>query len=195
MIIGIDECGYGSVAGDLFVSGFRAPEDWTFPGLKDSKKLTRKKREQLSIELNQLTIKDNNFSHTLSMSLHYEIDKLGLGACHKMGIASVIQKLYQPGDQVILDGNLSPKHLEKYGIDTSYNVKSVIKADDKIPTVMAASILGKTSRDAQMINIYHFFDPRYKFNENMGYLTADHKDAIRKFGLSDIHRKSYNIKL
>lgn len=192
--VGIDECGYGSCAGPLVVCGVRAPDDWSMDGLRDSKKLTRERREALNRDLDKL-LEDGTISYFIAMSSSDEIDSVGLGAAHKMCIADVAKALRQKDDAIILDGNLNPKHFAKYGIDDSFNFRSEIKADDRFPSVMAASIIGKVYRDNMMRHISHTLYPYYGWDTNVGYITPDHKEAIRKYGFSSFHRKSYNIKL
>lgn len=191
--IGIDECGYGSLAGPLVVCAVRAPTDWSMDGLRDSKKLTKEKRTFLRDEI--LKSVDEVISYSISISTNDEIDNLGLAAAHKKCIADVVKGLYVKNDEIILDGNLSPRHFTKYGIDESYNFRSEIKGDNRFPTVMAASIIGKVYRDNLMATFYHLFHPEYGWDTNFGYSSPSHKEAIRNFGFSPVHRKSYNIKL
>lgn len=194
-IIGIDEVGTGAWAGPIIIGGVRAPINWTMPGLKDSKKLTRETRAELTQQLHQQRDQDI-IDFTTSMSPNDEIDELGLGVAAKMCYTTAISRLYKDTDQVILDGNLNPKHLLKYGLNINMeNMKSVVKADDKYPVVMAASIIAKYYRDELMITLGHGFNPEYGWDKNVGYIVPDHKDAVRKYGLSSMHRKSYNVKL
>ncbi len=194
-IIGIDEVGTGAWAGPIIIGGVRAPEDWTIPGLKDSKKLTRSQRTDLTQQLYKL--RDQGIIDlAISMSDNEEIDNLGLGVVAKMCYVTAITSLYKDKDQVILDGNLNPKHLLKYDLNINMNdMKSVIKADNKYPAVMAASIMAKYWRDDLMINLFHKLEPHYGWDKSVGYIVANHKEAVRKYGLSSIHRKSYNVKL
>jgi ribonuclease HII len=140
-IVGIDEVGMGSWAGPLVIGAVRAPIDWSMEGLKDSKKLSKNERERLSSEILRLA---NNgvIQVVLEIANNDEIDKLGLGVCHKKSYARAIKKLYNPGDEVILDGNLKPELFIKHGLDIDLkNVRSEIKADDKFQVVSAASVV------------------------------------------------------
>ena len=194
-IIGVDEVGTGAWAGPIIIGGVRAPEDWTMPGLKDSKKLSREQRADLTQQLHKARSK-GIIDFTISMSDNEEIDKLGLGAVTKMCYVTAITHLYNEKDNIILDGNLNPKHLLKYGLNINMdNMQSVVKADDKYPTVMAASIIAKHWRDDLMITLGHGFNPEYGWDKNVGYIVPEHKEAVRKYGLSSMHRKSYNVKL
>lgn len=140
-IIGADEVGTGSWAGPIIIGAIRAPTTWRIPGLKDSKKLTATQRSDLTQQLLALA-NQGVIQCRLEISNNDEIDKFGLGACHKQCYAKAINYLYQESDKVIIDGNLNPSHFVRHGlqIDTQH-VRSVIKADNTYPTVMAASIL------------------------------------------------------
>lgn len=195
-IIGIDECGYGAFAGELFVGGIRAPYNWSFPGLRDSKKLSPTQRALLTQELYKLINAQEIKIHIFRVS-NTIIDQKSLGVCHKTGIGEVIKNLYSPDDEVVLDGNLRWARIEPYiqgFTNESINFKSVIKADDKYPTVSAASIIIKHTRDQEMIRLSEKY-PQYEWNKNMGYGNPEHKEAIKKYGFCDLHRRSYNIKL
>ena len=193
-IIGADEVGYGCLAGKLFVGAVRAPRDWTMPGLQDSKRLSDTVRFELTKRLLQLA-EQGIISYELQSATNTEIDELGLGVCHKRCYARAINKLYQIGDQVIIDGNIRIHHFTKQGLTVNTNdARSVIKADDKYPTVMAASIIAKHTRDTEMIAL-HYDYPVYDWKNNVGYWSSTHIEAIRQHGLSPLHRKSYKIRL
>lgn len=193
-IIGVDECGTGAWAGPIIIGGVRAPINWTMPGLKDSKKLTRETRAELTQQLHQQ--RDQGIiDFTTSMSPNDEIDELGLGVVAKMCYTTAISRLYKDTDQVILDGNLNPKHLLKYGLNINMeNMKSVVKADDKYSVVMAASIIAKYWRDDVMINLHHQLEPQYGWDQSVGYITKQHINNVKKYGLSTLHRTSYKVK-
>jgi len=189
LIIGCDEVGYGCGAGPLYVCGVRAPIDWKIDGLNDSKKLSPTKREKVFAKL-ILESKISNFTWFISIKTNQQIDQYGLGVMLKEAYNDVINKLYSENCNVIMDGTIK---LNNSSIPQE-KMQSIIKADTKIPSVMAASIIAKVSRDSLM-NDLDKIHPNYNWKNNKGYLTGDHLDAIRKFGLSDLHRKSYKIKL
>ncbi len=192
-LIGVDEVGTGSYAGPIMICGVRAPEGWSIPGLRDSKKLKRERRVELSRQLLALAEADV-IQFRLEMATNEEIDLHSLGTCHKRCIATAINALYEPTDNVVIDGNIAPIHFHKYGLTTDLElVKSVIKADSKYPTVMAASIIAKHHRDTLMI-AYHEQYPYYGWERNVGYLAAEHKAGIKEHGLCSLHRRSYSIK-
>lgn len=188
-IIGCDEVGYGCGAGPLYVCGVKAPIDWKIDGLNDSKKLSPTKREKVFKKL-ILERQSSNFTWFISIKSHQQIDQSGLGVMLKEAYNDVINKLYSEDCNIIMDGTIK---LTNSNIPQE-KIQSIIKADTKIPSVMAASIIAKVSRD-QLMNDMDKIYPNYNWKKNKGYLTPDHLDAIRKFGLSDLHRKSYKIKL
>lgn len=187
-IVGADECGYGSGAGPLVVCGVRAPTDWALLGLNDSKKLSAKKREGMAAQLEKL-IADGQIGWALAERSNTVIDQIGLGVALKDAYVEVFKQLYQPDCLIICDGNLK---FDGLGVD-GYNKMSLVKADAQIPQVMAASIIAKVYRDAKMHNL-HNSHPMYGWDSNVGYLSASHIEAIKKYGFSPLHRLSYKIK-
>lgn len=185
-ILGIDEVGYGCWAGDLVVCGVISENNWSINGLNDSKKLSKSKREKLN-NLLQIEVRNKNISHFMVRKSSNDIDKYGLGVCHKQAYAEVIKELSTNDCEIILDGNLKIN-----GFDDK-NIKSVIKADSKYSQVMAASILAKVFRDNLMIDLSKQY-PNYHWDSNVGYINKEHIDAVNKFGYSPYHRQSYNVK-
>lgn len=183
--IGCDEVGYGCLAGPLVVVGVRAPKDWTFPGLRDSKKLSGKQRQALTDELEKLIV-DETIGWHLAERSNIFIDKHGVAVALKDAYVEVFHNLYQPDALIISDGILK---FDGLGVD-AYDKVSIVKADDKIPHVMAASILAKTYRDGKM-KILHDLHPMYGWNHNVGYGSKDHLEAIATHGPCPLHRYSY----
>lgn len=172
---GIDEAGRGPLAGALVMAAVVLKRD--IDGLKDSKKLTAKKREKL------FDIIKNNSNWYIYEANAQKIDELGLSKVIKEGLELI--KNYFTDVEFIFDGNSS---FGVRGIDT------LIKADDKIESVKAASILAKVYRDNQMVEYAKIY-PEYGFDKHKGYGTKAHLEAIAKYGYCDIHRKSFKIKL
>lgn len=172
-ICGIDEAGRGCAAGKLTICGCILNKE--ISGLKDSKKLSPKKREILYKEICQ------NSKFLCVYFDSSEIDKFGLSKCLQTGL--LIIKSYFKNCEFIYDGNCN------FGT----NLKTLIKADSKIPQVSAASIIAKVSRDFDMKFIAKLH-PEYNFDKNQGYLSKTHIEAIKKFGYTKFHRKSYKIK-
>ncbi len=174
VICGIDEAGRGTLAGGLFMAGVILQCD--IDELADSKKLTPKKREQLyEIIIANSSYKICSFSNIL-------VDELGLSKCLSMGLNEIKESLN--ADEYIFDGNSS------FGVK---GITTLIKGDDKLASISAASILAKVSKDKEMIE-YDKIYPDYGFKSHKGYGSKSHIEAIKHYGYSDIHRKSYKIK-
>ncbi len=179
-ICGIDEAGRGPIAGPMVFAGvvFKQnikKEKW-FDTLTDSKKLSFKKREEL-FEI----IKENSIYHIVFKS-NEEIDAKGLSKCIKESLIEI--KTNIKADKYLFDGN---SNFKVEGIET------IIKGDLKIKEISAASILAKVSRDRYMIEIAKKY-PKYNFEKHKGYITKEHKQLIEKYGLCEIHRKSFKLK-
>jgi ribonuclease HII len=184
-IVGADEVGYGCLAGPLVVCGVRAPKDWSLAGLNDSKKLSEKRRLVMGDKLSDL-ISKNEITFWLAERSNVQIDKTGVAFALKDAYVEVFHKLYQEDSLIISDGILK---FDNLGVE-AYDKVSIIKADTKIPAVMAASIIAKNYRDGKM-KIFHPLHPQYGWNSNVGYGSKDHLEAIAKHGPCALHRFSY----
>ena len=184
-IVGADEVGYGCLAGPLVVCGVRAPKDWSLAGLNDSKKLSEKRRLALGNKLSDAFYREEITFHIAERS-NVQIDKMGVAFALKDAYVEVFHKLYQDDSLIISDGILK---FDNMGVD-AYDKVSIIKADTKIPAVMAASILAKNFRDGKMKN-FHPLHPQYGWDSNVGYGSKDHLEAIAKHGPCALHRYSY----
>jgi len=173
-LCGIDEAGRGPIAGDLVMAGCILHQD--IEGLNDSKKLTEKKREAL-YEL----IIQNSIYYVVKFSPK-EIDENGISACLKRGLEEIM--LHLQADEYLFDGNTT------FGVK---NLKTMIKADGKIPEVSAASILAKVTHDRDILQEAKRY-PEYQFEKHKGYGTKLHVEMIKKYGYCDIHRRSYKLK-
>ena len=185
-ILGIDEVGRGPLAGPLVVSAVILPDEkpeWAAE-LKDSKKLSAKKREALS----DLILKDVPASG-FGWVFPSEIDEVGISEALRLATERAVksvQKLHIPFSQIIIDGKvnfLKLTSLSKY-------VTTVVKADDFIKEVSAASIIAKVARDNYMKEIALKY-PGYGFEKNVGYGTAKHMAGIYELGICPEHRKSF----
>ena len=173
-ICGIDEAGRGPLAGDLVIAGVVIinPID----GLMDSKKISEKRRE----ELYPLIIENTKY-HIVSFSPQ-EIDKLGLSECIGQGLESIQESL--EADIYLFDGN------QTFGV---LGITTMVKADTKVAEVSAASILAKVTQDRAIVKASKLY-PNYGFERHKGYGTKAHREAIKEYGYSPIHRRSFKIK-
>ncbi len=174
VICGIDEAGRGALAGPLTVAGVVLRR--RIEGLNDSKKLSFKKRE----ELFDLIVKRAKYKIVFIDEKF--IDENGISKALKKAIEEIKRSIL--ADKYIMDGNSS------FGI---LGIDPVIKADENIYQVSAASILAKVSRDRFMMEIHKKY-PKYGFKNHKGYGTKEHVENIKKYGLCEIHRKSFKIK-
>ena len=186
MILGIDEVGRGPLAGPLVVGAVILPEekpDWV-KELRDSKKLSVKKREVLS----DLILKEAAATGLGWVSAS-ELDEVGISEALRLACARAVksvQKLHAPFSQIVIDGKvnfLSLTPLAKY-------VTTVVKADNLVKEVSAASIIAKVARDHYMYELDSKY-PGYGFSSNVGYGTRQHLAAISELGISPEHRKSF----
>ena len=181
MIIGIDEAGRGPLAGPVCIGAVLAKgKRQVLKGIKDSKKLSAGKREYW-----EKIIKKNFESHYVFAS-HKTIDRIGISKAVLLGVRRVLKKFSQKPDLVLLDGLLKAPD--------KYKQKTIIKGDEKVPLISAASIIAKVARDKKMIALHKKF-PEYCLNAHKGYGTKMHYEKIKKNGLSVIHRKSFCKKL
>ncbi len=191
-IIGADEVGTGSAISSIVVCAVRAPYDWNLEGLEDSKKLKSKSEKRLyliSDILKDLADKQKIYYSISERSNEY-IDKVGLAAAHKECYIEAVNNVIDVNSKIILDGNLKINQTDFS--NTCYKMETIIKADTFIPTVMAAAILAKTYRDIKIKKLHSEY-PEYDWENNIGYLTKNHREAIKKFGLTPYHRKSYKL--
>ena len=177
IIAGVDEVGRGSLVGPVYAAAVILDEKVDKKKLKDSKKLSKKNREILDIY-----IKKNCIWAIESASLE-EIEKYNILNASLLAMKRAIKKLKKKPQVVLVDGNKLPK------ID-NYEMKNIIKGDQKIPEISAASIIAKVSRDRLVSKMSKNFN-KYLWNKNFGYGTKDHIKAIKKFGATKYHRKTF----
>ena len=176
MVMGIDEVGRGCWAGPLVVGAVALAHP--IDGLKDSKKLTKKRREELSaLVLNQAA------ATGLGWVTAEEIDSLGLTRSTGLAVERALAQIKIDFDEIIIDGNTNflPK---------DPRAKAVIKADNSVAAVSAASIIAKVARDACMVQAALSY-PGYGFESHVGYGTVQHIDALKRMGVCKLHRRSY----
>ena len=177
IVAGVDEVGRGSLVGPVYAAAVILKKNLDKKKLKDSKKLTKKNREIL-----EKYIKKNSYWSIGSASLK-EIEKLNILNASLLAMKRAIKKLKKKPIEVLIDGNKIPKI-------KNYKLKYIIKGDEKIPEISAASIIAKVSRDRLITKMSKKY-VRYFWNKNSGYGTKDHLSAIKKFGITKHHRKTF----
>jgi len=176
IIVGIDEVGRGCWAGPLVAGAVILHSQ--LPGLKDSKLIPKKRREQLSA-----TIMVEAQATGLGWVSADEVDRLGLTEAVRVAMQRALQQLPDMYDQIIIDGSYN------FLADNPKAV-AIIKADTSVPSVSAASIIAKVARDGYMVDIHRTY-PNYRFDKHVGYGTKLHAALLKRYGPCQLHRKSY----
>ncbi|MBV1922514.1 MAG: ribonuclease HII [Flavobacteriaceae bacterium] len=177
---GTDEAGRGCLAGPVTAAAVILPDDFTNEILTDSKQLTEKKRLLLKEIIEQEAI-----SFGVAHIMMDEIDTINILNASILGMHHSIKKLQPKPEFIAVDGNRFKPYPK-----TPH--ECVIKGDAKYLHIAAASILAKTSRDAFMKNIHEEF-PMYNWKQNKGYPTKEHREAIKKYGITKYHRTSFRL--
>tara|TARA_B100001540_G_C15693444_1_gene590389 strand:- start:370 stop:924 length:555 start_codon:yes stop_codon:yes gene_type:complete len=177
IIAGVDEVGRGSLIGPVYAAAVILNKSIKLELLKDSKNLTKKKREFLSNYIKKNSI------WAIGKASNKEIDKINILQASLLAMKRAIKKLKKKPSHVLIDGNKLPDL-------KNFKMKAIIKGDQKIPSISAASIIAKVSRDKFIITLakknYGYF-----WEKNFGYGTKKHLSAIKKIGVSKYHRKSF----
>jgi len=184
-IIGVDEVGRGSLVGSVIICAFRSKNalfDLLPFSVKDSKKINKKQRESIYNYFHEN--KNLNCSYQITFGKKRDIEELNIHKVVLQSMSTAVKAISKPSDKIIIDGSFIPEDLKEF------QVSSLIKADDKINQVSAASIIAKVFRD-KLISRLHFFENKYGWNKNAGYGTKNHLEAINKYGISPFHRKTY----
>ena len=184
-IIGVDEVGRGSLVGSVIICAFRSKNvlfDLLPFSVKDSKKINKKQRESIYNYFHGN--KNLNCSYQITFGKKRDIEELNIHKVVLQSMSTAVKAISKPSDKIIIDGKFVPEDLKEF------QVSSLIKADDKINQVSAASIIAKVFRD-KLISRLHFFENKYGWNKNAGYGTKNHLEAINKYGISPFHRKTY----
>ena len=177
IIAGVDEVGRGSLVGPVYAAAVILEKTIDKKKLKDSKKLSKENREILDV-----CIKKNCTWAIGSASLK-DIEKYNILNASLMAMKRAIKKLKKKPQLILIDGNKLPKIY-------NYNLKNIIKGDQKIPEISAASIIAKVSRDRLVSKMSKKFK-KYLWDKNSGYGTKNHIKAIKKFGITKHHRRTF----
>lgn len=178
MICGVDEAGRGPLAGPVYAAAVVLDPARPIEGLADSKKLSPRKRESLA-----LAIREKALAWAVAAASVEEIDRLNILQATLLAMARAVSGLPVQPTEVLVDGNRCP--------DLSLPVRAIVRGDASVSEISAASILAKTTRDAEMLLLHARF-PEYGFNRHFGYGTALHLEALRQYGPSDCHRRSFS---
>ena len=178
IIAGVDEVGRGSLVGPVYAAAVILKSKINTKLLKDSKLLSKKDREKLNIY-----IKKNSYWSIGKASVK-EIEKLNILNASLLAMKRAIKKLKKKPPLVLIDGNKLPEI-------NNYKLKSIIKGDQKIPSISAASIIAKVTRDNMITNLGKKFKV-YNWNQNYGYGTKQHLKAIKDLGITAHHRKTFS---
>jgi ribonuclease HII len=176
MIVWIDEVGRGCLAGPVVAGAVVLRR--SIPGLRDSKKLTRLQRERLDIVIRKQAV-----AFGIGWVTPQELDTIGLTAAVRLAMERAVAEITVPYEDIIIDGSYNFLRADPRS-------RCVIKADDSIPAVSAASILAKVARDRFMIEAAATY-PGYFFERHVGYGTKQHMTALQSLGLCDLHRQSF----
>ena len=174
MIAGVDEVGRGCLAGQVI--GASVILKRPIKGLMDSKRLSSKKREDLS----QIIIENSIFA--IGAADSQEIDQINILQASLLAMQRSLEKLHMQPKKVLVDGN----HI----FETSIEIEAIVGGDNLIPSISAASIVAKVFRDRLMMAYSKEF-PNYGFDKHKGYPTKLHKEMLKEYGLTRIHRRTF----
>ncbi|MDR2015716.1 MAG: ribonuclease HII [Azoarcus sp.] len=177
IICGVDEAGRGPLCGPVVAAAVILDPARPIEGLADSKKLTARSRERLAG-----LIRQRSLAWSVAEAAAEEIDRLNILQASLLAMQRAIAALTIMPDEVRVDGNRCP--------DISLPVRAIVGGDALEPAISAASILAKTARDAQMIELDRLY-PQFGLARHKGYPTSAHLDALRRYGVADFYRKSF----
>ena len=178
IVAGVDEVGRGSLIGPVYAAAVILNKSINKKLLKDSKSLTKTKREVLS-----RYIKKNSI-WAIGKSSVKEIEKINILQASLLAMKRAIKKLKKKPNLILVDGNKLPEI-------KNYSLRSIIKGDQKIPSISAASIIAKVTRDKVITNLGKKFKG-YHWDQNYGYGTKQHLKAIKNLGITSHHRKTFS---
>jgi len=178
VIAGVDEAGRGPLVGSVVAAAVILNPEKPVAGLADSKKLTEKKRELLAKQ-----IKESVLAWSIASVSAAEIDEINILQATMKAMKLAVEGLDIEPEKVLVDGNRCP--------DIRHPVEAIVKGDDKVQAISAASILAKVERDHQMISLHQQY-PEYGFDRHKGYGTKVHVEALKQHGACPQHRRSFS---
>jgi len=177
VVCGVDEAGRGPLAGPVFAAAVILDPSKPIAGLRDSKKLSASRRDQLA-----LLIQRDALAWSIAQCSAAEIDALNILQATMLAMRRAIESLSVAPTLALIDGNRCPV--------TTVRTEAIIKGDDKVMAISAASILAKTARDALLTDMHTRY-PQYGFDQHKGYPTALHLARLREYGVTPEHRRSF----
>jgi ribonuclease HII len=177
LVCGVDEAGRGPLAGPVFAAAVILDPAKPIAGLRDSKKLSEARRDALAIE-----IKANALAWSIAQCSEAEIDELNILQATMLAMRRAVEGLSIVPRLALIDGNRCPV--------MAIRSEAIVKGDDKVPAISAASILAKTARDAVLMMLHAQY-PNYAFDQHKGYPTALHLERLQLHGITPAHRQSY----
>lgn len=177
-ICGVDEAGRGPLAGSVYAAAVILPEQHALVGLNDSKKLTARQRERLSVEIRQQAL-----AWSIASASVEEIDRYNILQATMLAMKRAIKGLSLVPDEVLVDGNRLP--------DIAIPARAIVQGDAKVQAISAASILAKVRRDQEADELDKRY-PGYGFAQHKGYGTPQHLAALTKLGATPEHRRSFS---
>ncbi|MBQ7530978.1 MAG: ribonuclease HII [Paludibacteraceae bacterium] len=185
---GCDEAGRGPLAGSVFAAAVILPPDFSNEVLNDSKQLTEKQRYAL-----REVIEREAVAWAVAEVTAEEIDRINILQASILGMHRALSRLSVTPEHVLVDGNKWKPYVPEGGL-MEIPARTVVKGDATYMSIAAASILAKTYRDDYMLRLHNEY-PMYHWDENKGYPTEAHYAAIKQYGITPYHRKSFNLKL
>ena len=176
-IAGVDEVGRGCLAGPVFAAAVILNNNINIKNIKDSKKITFKKRILLSNYIKK------NSAYAIGSASVNEISKINILNASLLSMQRALKKLKHKPSIAYIDGPFAPKNVKM-------KCKTFIKGDEKVTSIAAASIIAKATRDLFMIKLAKKY-PKYSWNKNFGYGTAAHIRGLKKYGVTKHHRKKF----
>lgn len=181
---GCDEAGRGPLAGPVYAAAVILPPDFFHPLLNDSKQMSEKQREEL-----RPIIEREAMAWAVEAVQPEEIDQLNILWASVTGMQRAVLRLQPQPEFLLIDGNKF-RPFDRYGFK---DYQTVVHGDATYASIAAASVLAKTYRDARMRELAQEY-PQYGWDRNMGYPTPEHIKAIRRYGYTPWHRKSFHVK-
>lgn len=177
---GVDEAGRGCLCGAVVAAAVILPKDFQNQTLNDSKQLTHKQRQAL-----REIIEKEALAYGVGFVSNEEIDQINILNASFLAMTRAIEKIKKPIELLLIDGN-------RFRSQLTIPYKCIVKGDAKYSSIAAASILAKTHRDEYMETLAKEY-PHYNWQKNKGYPTKEHRQAIRQFGVTPHHRKTFNL--